>query len=69
MILGILNLFGTKRKNIGDEFDYQQNRDTFENIGTSVLETLEMLERTGGPKAYANIKFMVPTFQSCLRDF
>jgi hypothetical protein len=26
------------------------------NLGTAVVETLEMLEKTGGPKAFAAIK-------------
>jgi len=65
-VLGILNLFVSKRQNLGDVFDYSQNKETMANIGSSVLDSLEMLERTGGEKAFSHIKYMVPTYQSCL---
>jgi len=66
MLLGVVNLYVTKRRNLGDEFDYSQGKDNTENLGAVALETLECLERTGGPKAFSNIKYMVPTYQSVL---
>ena len=38
-LLGVLNLFVTKRRNIGDEMDYKQVRN--EDIGDLVRDTLE----------------------------
>ena len=66
LVLGVVNIFVGKRNNLGDAFDYQQGKDSAENIGTVAIETLETLERCGGLKAFANIKYMVPTYQSVL---
>ncbi|KAB7506832.1 Parkin coregulated gene-like protein [Armadillidium nasatum] len=63
-LLPILNLFKGKNANLGDEIDYSQHRQ--ENLGDLIQETLELLERRGGKDAYINIKYMVPTYQSCL---
>ena len=52
--------------NCGDEIDYSQQRR--ENLGDLIQETLELLERNGGKDAYVNIKYMVPTYQSCLNN-
>ncbi|KAJ1444788.1 parkin co-regulated protein [Pelagophyceae sp. CCMP2097] len=62
-LLNTLNLFFTKRQNIGDAIFYGQRKGT--DIGTAVLETLEVLEKTGGPQAFAHIKIMVPAYESC----
>lgn len=64
MLLGVVNLYVTQRRNLGDDFDYSQGKGARESIGTIALETLETLERCGGPKAFAQIKYMVPTYQS-----
>uniref|UniRef100_A0A8C9FGP9 Uncharacterized protein n=1 Tax=Pavo cristatus TaxID=9049 RepID=A0A8C9FGP9_PAVCR len=37
-----------------------------ENIGDLIQETLEVFERYGGETAYINIKYMIPTYQSCI---
>jgi hypothetical protein len=34
------------------------------NVVDLCSETLTVLERTGGPYAYANIKYVVPTYES-----
>lgn len=62
-LLSVLNRFLDKRRNTGDAMDYGQNngRDMFE----AVSDVLEVLEKTGGPNAFASIKYMVPTYQSC----
>ncbi|XP_071553040.1 parkin coregulated gene protein homolog isoform X2 [Panulirus ornatus] len=65
-ILPTLNLFKHKNVNSGDEIDYSQQRR--ENLGDLIQETLEILERHGGRDAYINIKYMVPTYQSCLMN-
>ncbi|KAF2366312.1 Parkin co-regulated protein, partial [Trinorchestia longiramus] len=62
-LLPTLNLFQHKNVNCGDEIDYSQHRR--ENLGDLIQETLELLERHGGKDAYINIKYMVPTYQSC----
>ncbi|XP_050695651.1 parkin coregulated gene protein homolog [Eriocheir sinensis] len=65
-ILPTLNLFKHKNVNSGDEIDYSQQRR--ENLGDLIQETLEILERHGGRDAYINIKYMVPTYQSCVMN-
>lgn len=63
-LLPILNLFfGRKKKSLGDRMDFgqQKNRD----LSTLVNTTLNMLERYGGEDAFINIKYMVPTYESC----
>lgn len=49
--------------NIGDKYDFKR----IEHAGDLVEETLQLLERTGGPYAYLNIKYMVPTYESVIR--
>ncbi len=63
-ILPILNIFKSKNLNSGDGIDYSQQRR--ENVGDLVQETLEAFEQYGGDDAYINIKYMVPTYESCL---
>ncbi len=62
-ILPIFNLFKTKNLNIGDQIDYSQRKQ--ENVGDLVQHTLEILEMNGGEDAFINIKYMVPTYESC----
>ncbi|KAM6082674.1 parkin coregulated gene protein isoform 4-T6 [Chlamydotis macqueenii] len=50
--------------NSGDGIDYSQQKR--ENIGDLIQETLEAFERCGGEHAYINIKYMIPTYQSCI---
>ncbi|XP_077611278.1 parkin coregulated gene protein isoform X1 [Crocuta crocuta] len=63
-ILPILNIFKNMNVNSGDGIDYGQQKR--ENIGDLIQETLEVLERRGGGDAFINIKYMVPTYESCL---
>jgi hypothetical protein len=44
------------------DFSQQKN----ENLGELIRETLEILERHGGEDAYINIKYMIPTYESCI---
>ena len=62
-LLQVFNLFITKRVNVGDAFDYGQKKG---HIGDLILETLFILEQHGGDDAFVNIKFMIPTYESCL---
>ena len=50
--------------NTGDGIDYHQRHQ--ENIGDLIQETLEILEKRGGPDAFINIKYMMPTYESCI---
>lgn len=63
-ILPIFNTFKSFNCNIGDGIDYSQQKR--ENIGTLIDETLAVLEVHGGPDAFINIKYMIPTYESCL---
>lgn len=63
-LLPVCNLFRSKNKNIGDKIDYAQRKN--ENLGDLIQETLEVLERYGGEDAYINIKYMIPTYESCM---
>ena len=50
--------------NIGDKIDYGQRYNT--RIGELIQDTLEILEKHGGEDAYINIKYMIPTYESCM---
>lgn len=63
-ILPILNIFKNSNINCGDGIDYSQQRR--ENVGDLIHETLAEFERRGGPDAFINIKYMVPTYESCM---
>ena len=63
-ILPILNLYKTANKNMGDKIYYAQRKQM--NIGDQIQDTLEALEAHGGEDAFINIKYMVPTYESCV---
>lgn len=63
-ILPVMNLFKGKRVSLGDQMDYGQYKAS--NISDLIQETLELLETYGGDDAYINIKYMVPTYESCM---
>ena len=50
--------------NSGDRIDYGQQECA--NIGVVIHKTLEAFERHGGEDAFINIKYMVPTYESCI---
>ncbi|XP_077946153.1 parkin coregulated gene protein isoform X2 [Gasterosteus aculeatus] len=63
-ILRVFSMFKNKNINSGDDIAYgQQRRD---NIGDLIQETLETFERYGGKDSFINIKYMVPTYESCM---
>lgn len=65
-ILPVFNLFKNvhKKHSRSDAMDYgQRNRD---DVGDLVNETLQLLEQHGGEDAYINIKYMVPSYESCV---
>ena len=63
-ILPVLNLFRTRNLNLSDGIEYSQRKR--ENIGDLIQETLNLLEVNGGEDAFINIKYMVPTYESCV---
>lgn len=63
-ILPVLNLFKTRNLNIGDGIEYSQRKR--ENIGDLIEETLRILEINGGEDAFINIKYMIPSYESCV---
>ncbi|KPJ10262.1 Parkin coregulated gene protein-like [Papilio machaon] len=65
-ILPILSLFKDKNNNMGAGIDSSTSRG--ENVGDLIEETLQCLERYGGPDAFINIKYMIPTYESCMQN-
>ena len=63
-ILPIFNIFRNSNKNTGDKIEYDQRKRL--NLGDLIMETLELLEQTGGEDAFINIKYMIPTYESCV---
>ena len=63
-ILPIMNLFKTKNLNVGDRIDYSQRKG--QNLGDLIIQTLELFEQHGGDDAFINIKYMIPTYESCV---
>jgi len=63
-ILPVLNLFKIKNQNLGDKIDYSQRKGV--NLGDLIQQTLEMFEIHGGEDAFINIKYMIPTYESCV---
>merc|ERR1712230_319436 len=63
-ILPVLNIFKQCNTNLGDKIDYgQRKRGT---VGDLISETLEIFEKHGGEDAFINIKYMIPTYESCV---
>lgn len=65
-ILPIFNIFKNHNNNIGDCIDYSQRKRY--NLGDLIQETLELFELTGGEDAFINIKYMIPTYESCVMN-
>jgi len=63
-ILPVLNLFKIRNNNLGDKIDYSQRKG--QNLGDLIQQTLEMFEVHGGEDAFINIKYMIPTYESCV---
>lgn len=63
-ILPIFNIYKNKNNNLGDNIDYSQRKR--HNLSDLIQETLELFEQTGGEDAFINIKYMIPTYESCV---
>lgn len=62
-LLPVLNLYKNRTQNLGDRIDYSQHSQN--DINRIVNETLNILEIHGGQDAYINIKYIIPTYESC----
>jgi hypothetical protein len=65
-LLPVFNVFKDQQTNTGDAIDYSQRKR--QNLGHLVDETLQILETHGGEDAFINIKYMIPTYESCCMD-
>jgi hypothetical protein len=63
-ILPVFNLFKSKNHNTGDQIEYGQRHSNV--LGDLIEETLQLFEVHGGEDAFINIKYMVPTYESCV---
>jgi hypothetical protein len=63
-ILPIFNIYKSKNENLGDKIEYGQRKRL--NIGDLISETLAIFETHGGEDAFINIKYMIPTYESCI---
>lgn len=63
-ILPVMNLFKMNNTNLGDKIDYSQRKG--QNMGDLIQQTLELFEMHGGEDAFINIKYMIPTYESCV---
>lgn len=63
-LLPIFNIFKSSTKNTFDKIDYGQRKRV--DLGALIDETLEILETHGGEDAFINIKYMIPTYESCV---
>merc|ERR1719313_28595 len=63
-ILPVFNIFRAKNENLGDKMAYGQRKN--ENLGDLIAETLNIFEQYGGEDAFINIKYMIPTYESCV---
>jgi len=63
-ILPVLNIFRSNNQNVGDSICYNQRKRMV--LGDLIQETLELLELHGGEDAFINIKYMIPTYESCV---
>ena len=50
--------------NLGDGIEYGQMKQ--ENLGDLIENTLQVFEMTGGEDAFINIKYLFPTYESCM---
>eukprot|EP00210_Caulerpa_lentillifera_P002834 g2708.t1 len=63
-ILPIFNLYKNRNRNLRGDMDYGQQN--YECLGDLISETLVLFEQRGGEDAFINIKYLVPTYESCI---
>lgn len=62
LLLPSLNLYRDHNVNLRDAIDY----DRVGRLADVIEETLMLLERCGGKDAFVNIKYSIPTYESCM---
>lgn len=65
-LLPIFNLYKHHNNDLGDGIEYGQRKKKA--LGDLIQETLEIMETHGGDDAFINIKYMIPTYESCVYD-
>jgi len=63
-ILPVFNIYKGNNNNLGDKMEYGQRKRL--NLGDLIAETLQIFETHGGEDAFINIKYMIPTYESCI---
>lgn len=63
-LLPALGQYKTKNANLGDGVEYGQWKK--ENVADLIEETLQILEKYGGPNAFINIRYVIPLYESCV---
>jgi len=63
-VLPVFNIFKNATPSTGDAIDYGQRKR--QGLGELIDETLEIFETHGGEDAFINIKYMIPTYESCM---
>ena len=64
-LLPVLNLYWRNQRNLGDRTDYAQQKQN--DLGATIQQTVELMEKTGSPDASMWIKYHIPTYESCVR--
>ena len=59
-------MYLSRKRNLDGEMDYGQRFEDHRNIAVMVEDLINQLERAGGADAFLNIKYMVPTYESCI---
>jgi hypothetical protein len=59
-----IHLIIPRNKNLGDGIDYGQQH--YECLGELIRDTLQLLEQRGGEDAFINIKYLIPSYESCV---
>jgi len=62
-ILLIIAMFKGRTRNLRDGIDYGQRKRA--DLGELIEETVQMMEMYGGRDALTNIKYVMPTYESC----
>jgi len=65
-LLPVMNIFRQRNSDLGDSIDYGQQKK--QNVGDLIQDTLELFEQHGGEDAFINIKYMIPTYESCVMN-
>ncbi|XP_030377389.1 parkin coregulated gene protein homolog [Scaptodrosophila lebanonensis] len=61
-LLAVCNLYKNINVNLGAGIDPDRSK----RIGDVIEDTLKLLEHCGGPNAFINIKYMIPTYESAV---